>query len=42
MEEAVELGIPHIYKHELRFIHDGKWVSIFHPRDKMSRILLKS
>lgn len=29
MEEAVELGIPHIYKHELRFIHDGKWVAYF-------------
>lgn len=42
MEEAVELSIPHIYKHELRFVHNGKWVSIFHPRDKMSRILMKS
>lgn len=29
MEEAVELSIPHIYKHELRFVHNGKWVSIF-------------
>ncbi|WP_142667705.1 hypothetical protein [Klebsiella variicola] len=42
MEEAVELSIPHIYKHELRFVHNGKWVSILHPRDKISRILMKS
>ncbi len=42
MEEAIELGIPHIYKHELRFVRDGRWISIFHPRDKLSRTLMKS
>ena len=42
MEEAVELGIPHLHNSDLRFIHDGKWVSVFCPRDRLAYIMFKN
>lgn len=42
MEEAIELGIPHICNSTLQFIHDGKWISVFRPRDRLAYIMFKS